>query len=113
MALTAWPALYGTDFLRENAWLYGTWVLGCLSMSVFTLLAVVKVEDANMILIGGILMLLLGVMYIAFEKSLLVASDAEKTGLASKQPDGISRSILGVQVRELTPSPQALQRRIY
>lgn len=44
-------------------------------------------------------MLLLGVLYIAFEKSILVqAKPSSEDGLASPKADGLSRTLLGVQV---------------
>lgn len=44
-------------------------------------------------------MLILGVLYIAFEKSILQQVKPDGDGLASAQADGVSRAILGVQVR--------------
>lgn len=49
-------------------------------------------------LLGGALMLLLGVLYIAFQKSILNQSAQSKDGLASARADGLSRSLLGIQV---------------
>jgi len=43
-------------------------------------------------------MLLLGVLYISFEKSILRQVAPSDKGLAAAAPDGISRAILGVQV---------------
>ncbi|KAK4552116.1 Glycosyl phosphatidyl inositol anchor synthesis [Recurvomyces mirabilis] len=94
----AWPTLYGTDFISDNIVLCATWALGCLSMSIFTFLPAIKTEDATMIMLGGGLMFVLGLLYIAFEKSMLSASVAKKEGLAASKADGVSRSILGVQV---------------
>lgn len=95
---TAWPAFYGFDFLRENAFLCATWSLGCAAMSIFTILPALKVEDMSLILLGGVLILTLGVLYIAFEKSLLVSTTPARRGLGAPKADGVSRSILGVQV---------------
>ncbi|TKA55107.1 hypothetical protein B0A55_12790, partial [Friedmanniomyces simplex] len=98
---TAWPAFYGSDFLRENAFLCATWALGCASMSIFTLLPAIKVESATMILVGGLLILVLGVLYISLEKSLLVSAappGKDREGLKAAKADGISRGILGAQV---------------
>lgn len=89
---------YGTAFISENALLCATWALGCLSMSIFTLLPAIKAEDPNLILLGGALILTVGVGYLALEKSLLVQAAPNKEGLGAKKADGISRSILGVQV---------------
>jgi phosphatidylinositol glycan class N len=96
----AWPAFYGMDFLRDNTLLCGTWALGCTAMSIFTLLPALKVEDPNLIQLGGLLILILGVFYIAFEKSLLVSTAPHQADAVAKKPNGISRMILGVQVRD-------------
>ena len=44
----AWPAFYGYDFVQKNWILCATWALGCASMSLFTLLPAIKVEDPNL-----------------------------------------------------------------
>ncbi|KAK4890428.1 Glycosyl phosphatidyl inositol anchor synthesis [Elasticomyces elasticus] len=95
---TAWPAFYGMDFLRENTTLCITWALGCVSMSIFTLLPAIKTESTTMILIGGMLILAVGVIYIATEKSLLLSTSRSKSELGAPKADGTSRMILGTQV---------------
>ena len=72
-------------------------MLGCFLLSLFTLLPVVKVENATTISIGGLLMAGTGVLYMACEKSLLPRSkrrmkSGEKTSL-----DG-SRLVMGAQL---------------
>ena len=47
-----WPASYGLYFLRENLALAGTWFISCLSMSTFTLLEAMKVEDINLMYVN-------------------------------------------------------------
>lgn len=49
-------------------------------------------------MLGGFLILIIGALYIAFEKSLLVPAAQAKEGLGSAKADTLSRSILGVQV---------------
>lgn len=49
-------------------------------------------------LVGGLLILLMGVLYIAFEKSLLVKTAPSQEGLGAAHADSLSRMILGVQV---------------
>ncbi|KAK5760840.1 Glycosyl phosphatidyl inositol anchor synthesis [Elasticomyces elasticus] len=93
---TAWPAFYGMQFLLENIILCATWALGCVSMSIFTLLPAIKTESTTMILIGGLLILAVGVIYI--EKSLLSSTSRSKSGLGAPKADGTSRMILGIQV---------------
>ncbi|RMX87874.1 hypothetical protein D0869_02042 [Hortaea werneckii] len=97
-AMTGWPLFYGTAFVKTNGLLCATWALGCASMSIFTLLPANKVEDANLIFLGGLLILTLGVLYIAFEKSLIASAAPSGSALSAPKADGLSRSILGVQV---------------
>ncbi|OJD28675.1 gpi ethanolamine phosphate transferase 1 [Diplodia corticola] len=94
---TIWPVFYGMHFIRQNFLVVATWWLSCSMMSVFTLLDAVKVEDINLILIGGVLMFTVGALYLFFEKSIIAQSTATK-GLASEKADGLSRTILGTQV---------------
>lgn len=67
-------------------------------MSIFTLLPANKVENANLILLGGLITVVVGLAYILFEKSVLVQTAPRNSGLASSKPDGISRIIMGTQV---------------
>lgn len=112
LAIT-WPAFYGMEFVRNNFLLCATWALGCAAMSVFTLLPALKVEDPILIQLGGFLILLLGVLYLAFEKSLLASTAPSKQGLAAQKADGTSRIILGVQVSSyVSPSSCGCQKLI-
>jgi GPI ethanolamine phosphate transferase 1 len=65
-------------------------------LSTFTLLPVIKVENANTITVGGLLMLSTGVLYLIFEKS--VTSRSRSRGSPSADFDYVSRSIMGTQV---------------
>lgn len=47
IAAAFWPAIYGRDFISRNRLLIATWFVACQSMSVFTLLPVVKIENIN------------------------------------------------------------------
>jgi phosphatidylinositol glycan class N len=93
-----WPASYGLEFLRQNRVICATWAVACASMSVFTVLPAIKVEDIGLILMGGALMLLTGILYIAFEKSVLVPATSSQTGLAAPKVDQVSRILTGVQI---------------
>ncbi|KAK7542981.1 phosphoethanolamine transferase class N [Phyllosticta citricarpa] len=95
---TLWPVCYGLDFVKKHFLLVLTWWVSCGLMSIFTFLDAIKVEDINLILLGGFLMLAVGVLYILFEKSIIASSSATRKGLTAPTADGISRSILGVQV---------------
>ncbi|KAF2141433.1 uncharacterized protein K452DRAFT_272309 [Aplosporella prunicola CBS 121167] len=95
---TLWPVFYGMDFIKKHPMLVATWWLSCGMMSSFTLLSAIKVEDINMILFGGSLMFVAGALYLVYEKSILEQSTSSNTRLASSPADGISRTILGVQL---------------
>ena len=86
----------GTEFLKQNKTTVSAWVVGCLVLSTFTLLPVVKVENVKTITIGGLLMLSTGVLYLVFEKSITFRSRSQ--GAASAHFDYVSRSIMGTQV---------------
>ena len=92
----AWPLIYGSDFIRSNWTLYLTWFLGCSAMSIFTVLPANKVEDPRLIFLGGVLIFVIGILYIAFERNLLIQTASTKEFTA--KVDGLSRTILGVQV---------------
>ncbi|KAK7539702.1 Phosphatidylinositolglycan class N-domain-containing protein [Phyllosticta citribraziliensis] len=98
LVATLWPVCYGLNFVKKHFLLVLTWWVSCGLMSTFTFLDAIKVEDINLILLGGFLMFAVGALYILFEKSIIASSSAAKKGLAAPKADGISRSILGVQV---------------
>ncbi|EKG17393.1 Type I phosphodiesterase/nucleotide pyrophosphatase/phosphate transferase [Macrophomina phaseolina MS6] len=95
---SVWPLFYGMGFVKQNPLLVATWWLSCVMMSVFTLLNPIKVEDLNLILVGGFLMFVVGALYLVFEKSIIAQSTATKKGLGSPKADALSRTILGSQV---------------
>ncbi|KAH7121198.1 GPI ethanolamine phosphate transferase 1 [Dendryphion nanum] len=95
---TTWPAFYGTEFVKRNAWLVLTWVLSCVLMSIFTLLPANKLEDLNLILLGGGIMFAIGALYLIFEKSIIVGTKSSNDVLTSNSANGLSRIILGTQV---------------
>lgn len=110
-----WPAFYGSQFLSRNKLLVGTWLVVCVVMSSFTLLPAIKVEDINLVLVrslptdasnmltlmyrlsGGIMMALIGVLYLIFEKRLLKRVSLAGDSSASVD-DALSRSLIGIQV---------------
>jgi len=65
-------------------------------LSTFTLLPVVKVENADTITAGGLLMLLAGLVYLALEHN--IASQSKSARTASSKPNLTSRIIMGGQV---------------
>jgi phosphatidylinositol glycan class N len=97
LVASVWPAFYGKDFVKRNAALVGTWALSCAFMSTFTLLPANKVEDVNLILLGGFLMFAVGALYLLFEKNILVDAEASKDAVAHSV-DTVSRTILGCQI---------------
>ncbi|KAI4101460.1 MAG: hypothetical protein L6R37_004935 [Teloschistes peruensis] len=98
IAAAFWPTIYGREFISCNKLLIATWFVACQSMSVFTLLPVVKTENINVILIGGTLMAAVGLLYLLFEKSILSASSSASSELSYPRADGLSKNILGAQI---------------
>ncbi|KAL4769717.1 Phosphatidylinositolglycan class N-domain-containing protein [Aspergillus nidulans var. acristatus] len=88
-----WPVFYGLDFLRKHAAICGTWSVGCLLMSTFTLLPANKVEDIDTITYGGAFMLLTGLLYLLFEDEILGTSH-QPAAVSGKG----SRNIMGLQL---------------
>ncbi|KAJ5090560.1 GPI ethanolamine phosphate transferase 1 [Penicillium argentinense] len=88
-----WPLAYGFKFIYAHLYLNATWALGCLLMSTFTLLPVVKVEDLTTITYGGLLMFLTGVLYLLFEDTILGRGSSQ-----SRTNKVGSRIIMGFQV---------------
>lgn len=91
-----WPAFYGWAFVEQNKLLTGSWAGGCLVMSTFTLLPVIKVEDANTITLGGLLSFSAGILYLLFEKRITTSSSPTKSKRLSA--NSLSRTIMGAQV---------------
>ena len=91
-----WPTTYGTAFVKAYLPLITAWVAGCLILSTFTLLPVVKVESANLITAGGILMFGTGFAYLMFEMQIL--SRSRSTSASTKSTTALSRTIMGLQL---------------
>ncbi|KAE9970179.1 Glycosyl phosphatidyl inositol anchor synthesis [Venturia inaequalis] len=94
----AWPAFYGLPFLQKNAALVATWALSCASMGVFTLLPVIKTENINQIMLGGVLMLAVGALYLFYEDSIIEQLPSTKRKGAAEKKPLISRVVIGIQV---------------
>ncbi|KAA8564351.1 hypothetical protein EYC84_011295 [Monilinia fructicola] len=77
---TFWPAFYGLEFLKKNKALTLTWIASCVGMSTFTLLPAMKIENIDLILYGGALMVAMAGDSIAPANNLL------------------SRSLIGAQI---------------
>ncbi|KAG6038715.1 Glycosyl phosphatidyl inositol anchor synthesis [Claviceps citrina] len=92
----AWPTVYGVSFLQRHALLSTIWAVSCLIMSVFTLLPANKVESVYLIMLGGIIMFIIGLLYMAFED--VVLSDFTWSAKASAPRKVIQRSLTGIQV---------------
>ena len=88
------PALYGTDFVRQNKTIVLGWAAGCLVLSTFTLLPVVKIESQAMITAGGLLMFGAGLLYLTFEHDITRQSRSKH---ANNEPNILSRSLMGLQ----------------
>ncbi|KAI0132757.1 Phosphatidylinositolglycan class N-domain-containing protein [Xylariales sp. AK1849] len=92
-----YPAVLGISFLQKHAVLSGTWFVSCLIMSTFTLLPAMKVENVSCIMLGGILMVAVGVMYLVFEERILADFSSATTSKASKKENPLSRALIGIQ----------------
>ncbi|EED18281.1 GPI-anchor biosynthetic protein (Mcd4), putative [Talaromyces stipitatus ATCC 10500] len=86
-----WPLFYGKAFISRHLALTAAWFVGCCLMSIFTLLPVVKVEDTTTITIGGMLMFLAGLFYLAFEET-ITKGTGHPISVAG------SRIIMGIQL---------------
>lgn len=93
-----WPLASGVSFVRSRPTLSLIWAGSCLSMSSFTLLPpAMKQENIHTITLGGVLMIAIGILYLAFEERVL--SDFSTTVSKTKAPrKEISRTLIGVQV---------------
>ncbi|KIW06098.1 uncharacterized protein PV09_03267 [Verruconis gallopava] len=89
----AWPAFYGTEFCKKHAILVLTWMTSCASMSVFTLLPAMKVENPTLIFSAGVLMGAIGVMYLVFEDRIV----NQLEGVTVEQSP-FARTIFGLQI---------------
>jgi GPI ethanolamine phosphate transferase 1 len=88
------PALYGTDFVKKNALITMAWAAGCLVLSTFTLLPVIKVESSTMITTGGLLMSGAGLFYLVFEHDITRQS---RSARADSGSNVLSRILMGLQ----------------
>ncbi|KAK3353486.1 Phosphatidylinositolglycan class N-domain-containing protein [Lasiosphaeria hispida] len=91
-----WPVAYGFSFLQKHTALSVAWFLSCAAMSTFTLLPAMKVEDVSLILIGGAMMVVIGILYLAFED--FVLADFTWLEKPSPQRNHISRALVGIQI---------------
>jgi GPI ethanolamine phosphate transferase 1 len=90
-----WPSFYGAEFVAKNSKILLAWAAGCLALSTFTLLPVIKAENANTITMGGLLMLVGGLGYLALEDQITSQS---RSGTANRQASLLSRILMGVQL---------------
>jgi len=71
------------------------WAAGCLILSTFTLLPVIKVESAFSITAGGLIMVMAGLIYLWFEHDISALS---KSDPKVSEPNVISRTLMGLQI---------------
>lgn len=90
-----WPMVYGFDFISANLSIVLPWTAGCLTLSTFTLLPVIKIENANTVTFGGLLMLAVGILYLAFEQKITSKS---RSGRSQLQVNPLSQAIMGFQI---------------
>ncbi|EXJ90509.1 phosphatidylinositol glycan, class N [Capronia coronata CBS 617.96] len=89
-----YPVFHGADFVKKHLFLVLAWASGCLVLSTFTLLPVIKVEDADTITAGGLLMFGAGLGYLLFEHDITARSMSNS---AQSQPNVVSRVLMGLQ----------------
>ncbi|KAI0206195.1 GPI ethanolamine phosphate transferase 1 [Astrocystis sublimbata] len=92
------PVALGVSFLQKHLALCVTWFAACLLMSTFTLLPANKVEDVQLIMVGGSLMAGVGILYLIFEDRLLADFSGSLKPRASPKDNGISRALIGLQI---------------
>ncbi|SPO05063.1 probable protein MCD4, required for GPI anchor synthesis [Cephalotrichum gorgonifer] len=88
-----WPLSQGVGFVQKYAMLSGTWTVSCLAMSTFTLLPAMKTENVSLIMAGGISMVIIGLLFLAFEEVVQKPSEAQRA-----QNLCVSRTVTGVQI---------------
>lgn len=88
--------MYGKRFVVANKLLIANWTIGCLLMSLFTLVSAVKIENSTMVLVGGFLMFCIGVLYLLYEEELTSSKSDSKPKLKSTAMEW-PRVIIGVQ----------------
>lgn len=93
-----YPAVLGILFLQNHAVLSATWSASCLVMSTFTLLPAMKTENVTLILLGGILMVAVGLTYLAFENRILADFSSASTPKAQRTENALSRALIGAQI---------------
>ncbi|KAL9625737.1 MAG: hypothetical protein Q9160_000057 [Pyrenula sp. 1 TL-2023] len=93
---TGWPFLYGAKFIKSNIAIVLAWVFGCIGMSTFTMMPALKIESANLITYGGVLMFATGVLYMIFEESITTRSGARRS--ENLKVDNVSRLVMGLQI---------------
>ncbi|ORY63093.1 GPI ethanolamine phosphate transferase 1 [Pseudomassariella vexata] len=90
-----YPVVLGLKFLQRHAVLSATWFVSCIVTGSFTLLPAMKVENINLIILGGFLMVAVGIFYLVFEEKLL--ADSSKIGSIPIKESNLSRALIGVQ----------------
>ncbi|KAI0187360.1 Phosphatidylinositolglycan class N-domain-containing protein [Xylaria flabelliformis] len=91
------PVALGVSFLQKHLSLCATWFAACLLMSTFTLLPANKVEDIQLIMIGGSLMAAVGILYLIFEDRLLADFSGSIKPQPSQKDNRVSRALVGIQ----------------
>ncbi|KAL5086920.1 Glycosyl phosphatidyl inositol anchor synthesis [Trichoderma cf. simile WF8] len=95
---TIWPVVCGTSFIRSNALLSIAWAISCLVMSTFTLLPAMKHENVDMIVASGVIMSLIGVLYMIFEPFVLSDFSSETAKSSNHTNSLVARVATGIQV---------------
>ncbi|KAH8681402.1 GPI ethanolamine phosphate transferase-like protein [Xylariales sp. PMI_506] len=93
-----YPVALGISFLQQHAFLSATWFVSCVVMGTFTLLpAAMDSENIPLITLGGVLMVIVGVVYLLFEDSILADFSSRSTRPPAKKGNTISKTLVGIQ----------------
>ncbi|KAI5868609.1 GPI ethanolamine phosphate transferase 1 [Durotheca rogersii] len=93
-----YPLTVGISFLQEHILLSVTWFVLCLLMGSFTLLPAMKVENIPLIMLGGLLMVIVGLLYLIFEDRLLADFSSPKRSSGLPKANRVSRALVGIQI---------------
>ncbi|OAA35308.1 GPI ethanolamine phosphate transferase 1 [Metarhizium rileyi] len=92
-----YPLSLGISFLRKHTVLSVAWFVSNVTMSIFTLLPAMKIENINLIVLGGCCMAIIGVWYLVFEDNIITNFSRVKSKPSDKEND-MSRMLIGIQI---------------
>ncbi|EWC47193.1 GPI ethanolamine phosphate transferase 1 [Drechslerella stenobrocha 248] len=110
---TIWPWLYGMDFVKRNRRTVAFWIISCGSMSVFTLLPVIKLESLFQIHLAGFFMLSAGIGYIKYGHHIFNQHEIKYietfTGIYTQTLLGVQCGLIGISMIVTHASVESLR----